>query len=49
MAKAEIRIGTSGFSYKEWLGGFYPEKLPATKMLEYYGCPPSSHMLACVL
>ncbi len=36
MAKANIRIGTSGFSYKEWLGGFYPEKLPATKMLEYY-------------
>jgi uncharacterized protein YecE (DUF72 family) len=36
MAKAEIRIGTSGFSYKEWLGRFYPEKLPATKMLEYY-------------
>ncbi|HYL59253.1 MAG TPA: DUF72 domain-containing protein [Candidatus Acidoferrales bacterium] len=36
MAKAKIRIGTSGFSYKQWLGGFYPEKLPATKMLEYY-------------
>jgi uncharacterized protein YecE (DUF72 family) len=36
MAKANILIGTSGFSYKEWLGGFYPEKLPATKMLEYY-------------
>ncbi len=28
--------GTSGFSYKEWKGSFYPEKLPATKMLEYY-------------
>jgi uncharacterized protein YecE (DUF72 family) len=36
MAMANIQIGTSGFSYKEWLGGFYPEKLPATKMLEYY-------------
>ncbi len=36
MTKANILIGTSGFSYKEWLGGFYPEKLPATKMLEYY-------------
>jgi uncharacterized protein YecE (DUF72 family) len=33
----EIRIGTSGFSYKEWLGGFYPAKLPGAKMLEYYG------------
>ena len=28
--------GTSGFSYKEWKGSFYPEKLPATKMLAYY-------------
>src|SRR5215472_6154112 len=36
MAKAKILIGTSGFSYKEWLGGFYPEKLPGSKMLEYY-------------
>jgi uncharacterized protein YecE (DUF72 family) len=31
-----IRIGTSGFSYKEWLGGFYPAKTPGTKMLEHY-------------
>lgn len=29
-------VGTSGYSYKEWKGVFYPEKLPATKMLEYY-------------
>ncbi|HJU27883.1 MAG TPA: DUF72 domain-containing protein [Candidatus Binataceae bacterium] len=33
---AEIRIGASGFSYKEWLGGFYPAKLPGAKMLAYY-------------
>jgi uncharacterized protein YecE (DUF72 family) len=33
---ATIRIGTSGFSYKEWLGGFYPEKLAGPKMLAYY-------------
>ena len=33
---ATIRIGTSGFSYKEWLGGFYPEKLPGAKMLAHY-------------
>jgi uncharacterized protein YecE (DUF72 family) len=32
----EIRIGTSGFSYKEWLGGFYPPKLAGPKMLAYY-------------
>jgi len=31
-----IRAGTSGFSYKEWKGPFYPEKLPASEMLGYY-------------
>jgi len=25
-----LRIGTSGFSYKEWKGTFYPEELPAS-------------------
>jgi uncharacterized protein YecE (DUF72 family) len=29
-------VGTSGYSYKEWKGSFYPEKLPDTKLLEYY-------------
>jgi uncharacterized protein YecE (DUF72 family) len=29
-------IGTSGYSYKEWKGSFYPEKLPAKEMLAYY-------------
>lgn len=33
---ATIRIGTSGFSYKEWLGSFYPEKFPGSKMLGHY-------------
>ncbi len=33
---AKIRIGASGFSYKEWLGHFYPEKLAGAKMLAYY-------------
>jgi uncharacterized protein YecE (DUF72 family) len=33
---AVIRIGTSGFSYKEWLGSFYPEKLAGPKMLAHY-------------
>src|SRR5258706_1861671 len=32
-----IRVGTSGYSYKEWKGTFYPEDLPAAKMLPYYG------------
>ena len=32
----EIRAGTSGFSYKEWKGSFYPEDLSAGDMLSYY-------------
>jgi uncharacterized protein YecE (DUF72 family) len=32
----EMLAGTSGYSYKEWLGHFYPEKLPAADMLRYY-------------
>ncbi|HEV2948792.1 MAG TPA: DUF72 domain-containing protein [Gemmataceae bacterium] len=31
-----IRAGTSGYSYKEWKGTFYPEDLPASGMLAYY-------------
>lgn len=31
-----LLAGTSGFSYKEWLGEFYPDKLPANKMLGFY-------------
>jgi uncharacterized protein YecE (DUF72 family) len=29
-------VGTSGYSYKEWKGTFYPERLPAKEMLRYY-------------
>src|SRR5688572_21374716 len=32
----ELFVGTSGYSYKEWKGTFYPEKLPAAKMLSFY-------------
>jgi uncharacterized protein YecE (DUF72 family) len=32
-----VYVGTSGYSYKEWKGKFYPADLPATKMLHYYG------------
>lgn len=35
-ARAAIRIGTSGFSYKQWLGGFYPARLAGARMLAYY-------------
>jgi uncharacterized protein YecE (DUF72 family) len=30
-------IGTSGYSYKQWKGRFYPEALPDAEMLRYYG------------
>jgi uncharacterized protein YecE (DUF72 family) len=29
-------VGTSGFQYSEWKGIFYPEDLPAAKMLPFY-------------
>ena len=35
-----LHVGTSGYSYKEWLGCFYPEKLPATEMLR---CEAGDH------
>ena len=31
-----LLVGTSGYSYKEWKGSFYPEKLAAKDMLSYY-------------
>lgn len=31
-----ILIGTSGFSYDDWRGFFYPEALPKAEMLAYY-------------
>jgi uncharacterized protein YecE (DUF72 family) len=32
----KVRAGTSGYSYKEWKGNFYPKDLPATGMLPFY-------------
>lgn len=34
-----LYIGTSGYSYKQWKGPFYPEELSSKQMLSYY----SSH------
>lgn len=31
-----ILVGTSGWSYKEWKGSFYPADLPADDMLRHY-------------
>ena len=32
----KLHVGTSGYSYKEWKGNFYPEDLSAKEMLSYY-------------
>lgn len=32
----KLYAGTSGYSYKEWKGDFYPEKTPADQMLKFY-------------
>jgi len=32
----KLHVGTSGYSYKEWKGNFYPGDLPAKEMLAYY-------------
>jgi uncharacterized protein YecE (DUF72 family) len=36
MSQKETRIGCSGWSYKEWKGTFYPDKLSSAKYLDYY-------------
>jgi uncharacterized protein YecE (DUF72 family) len=33
---SNIRVGTSGWSYKDWVGNFYPPKLPSTGYLKHY-------------
>ena len=33
---AAIHIGTSGWHYKHWVGTFYPERTPASKMFAFY-------------
>ena len=32
----QVLVGTSGYSYKEWKGTFYPEDLKAPDMLHHY-------------
>jgi uncharacterized protein YecE (DUF72 family) len=31
-----VRVGTSGWSYREWIGPFYPPGTTASKMLPFY-------------
>lgn len=33
----DLFVGTSGYSYKEWKGHFYPENISDKEMLAYYG------------
>jgi uncharacterized protein YecE (DUF72 family) len=33
---SKVLIGTSGFSYQDWKGPFYPDRLPDREMLVYY-------------
>ena len=32
----KISIGTAGFSYKDWVGSFYPKKIKNTQYIEYF-------------
>jgi uncharacterized protein YecE (DUF72 family) len=32
----QLRVGTSGYSYKPWKGSFYPKDLPDGEMLSFY-------------
>ncbi len=32
----KVRVGCSGWSYKDWVGGFYPADLPAGEYLNFY-------------
>src|SRR5262249_48866296 len=31
-----VHIGTSGWHYPHWRGPFYPEKMPGSRMLDFY-------------
>lgn len=33
-----FHVGTSGFSYPQWHGSFYPADLPADRMLHHHSC-----------
>ena len=38
----QVHTGTSGFSFDEWHGNFYPQELAAEGRLEYYSARLSS-------
>jgi len=36
ISEPKILVGTSGFSYKDWKGYFYPQKIKDAQMLPFY-------------
>ncbi|RMG36438.1 MAG: DUF72 domain-containing protein [Planctomycetota bacterium] len=36
MARSRIHVGTSGWTYSDWRGTFYPPGTKSTQLLEYY-------------
>jgi uncharacterized protein YecE (DUF72 family) len=36
ISESRVYVGCSGWAYPTWKPGFYPEKLPSKKFLEYY-------------
>ncbi|TET52293.1 MAG: DUF72 domain-containing protein [Actinomycetota bacterium] len=32
----ELLLGTSGYSYSDWIGPFYPERLGKSEQLSFY-------------
>lgn len=36
MSNGLVRVGTSGYSFEDWRGEFYPAKIEKAKMLDYY-------------
>lgn len=37
LGMADVRVGTSGWSYPEWIGRFYPNGTSTARMLPFYG------------
>lgn len=33
-----VRVGTSGWAYRHWLGRLYPRRLPSTRTLAHFAC-----------
>jgi uncharacterized protein YecE (DUF72 family) len=45
--QAVFRVGTSGWSYEDWKGRFYPQSLPISHWFE--GFAPANALALCEL